>query len=245
MDLGLKDKVALVTGAASQIGFGKAIASTLANEGCDIVVADLNLEEAKKTAEEIESSGRRAIAVKADVTNRAEVDAIIKTALDNLGKIDILVNNAGASSELKPFIEMTKADWDLDIGVNLYGQMNVAQAVLPHMISRKYGRIVNVSGGQGVASISVYGAAKAGVVAFTHALAMEVAPLGIIVNGVIPGVARTGLVTKAPQEFVEAYRQTSALKKLCTPQDVAPVVAFLASDICGYMTGQFIDISTS
>jgi len=113
------------------------------------------------------------------------------------------------------------------------------------MISRKYGRIVNVSGGQCFASISVYGAAKAGVVAFTHALAMEVAPFGIIVNGVIPGVAQTGLVTKAPQEFVEAYRQTSALKKLCTPQDVAPVVAFLASDICGYMTGQFIDISTS
>jgi len=88
----------------------KAIASTLANEGCDIVVADLNLEETKKTAEEIESSGRRAIAVKADVTDRAEVDAMVKTALDNLGKIDILVNNAGASSELKPFIEMTKAD---------------------------------------------------------------------------------------------------------------------------------------
>ncbi len=244
MDLGLKGKVALVTGAGSQIGFGRVIAMTLAEEGCDVIVADINLGEAQKTAADIESSGHRAIAIKVDVTNRAEVDKMVKTAVDKYKKIDILVNNAGTSSALKPFIEMTREDWDLDIGVNLYGQMNVAQAVLPYMMSRKYGRIINVSGGQGLATISVYGAAKAGVEAFTHALAMEVASSGIIVNGVLPGLAQTGLVAKASAEFIEGYKHSSALKRLCTPKDVAPVVAFLASDICSYMTGQFIRLST-
>jgi 3-oxoacyl-[acyl-carrier protein] reductase len=245
MDLGLKDKAALVTGSGSQIGFGREIALTLAKEGCDIVVADMDLEEAKKTAADVEASGRRAITIKVDVTDRDEVDSMVKAAIDEFGRIDILVNNAGTSSELKPFIEMTRADWDLDIGVNLYGQMNVVQAVLPHMISRKHGRIVNISGGQGFASISVYGAAKAGVEAFTHALAMEVAPHGIIVNGVLPGMAQTGLVLKAPAEAAEAYKQSSALKRLCTPRDVATMVTFLASDVCSYMTGRFVTLETS
>jgi NAD(P)-dependent dehydrogenase (short-subunit alcohol dehydrogenase family) len=244
MDLGLESKVALVTGAGSQIGFGRTIALILAEEGCDVIVADINLEEVQKTAADIEASGHRAIAIQVDVTNRAEVDKMVKTVVDKFNKIDILVNNAGTSSALKPFIEMTREDWDLDIGVNLYGQMNVAQSVLPYMMSRKYGRIINVSGGQGLATISVYGAAKAGVEAFTHALAMEVASSGIIVNGVLPGLAQTGLVVKASAEFIEGYKQSSALKRLCTPKDVAPVVAFLASDICSYMTGQFIRLST-
>ena len=120
MDLGLKDKVALVTGAASPKGFGKEIALILAREGCDVAVADLDITEAEKTAGDIESTGQKAIAVKVDVSNRDEVDEMIKIVLEKLEKIDILVNNAGASSPLKPFIEMSKEDWDLDIGVNLY-----------------------------------------------------------------------------------------------------------------------------
>ena len=243
MDLGLKGKVALVTGAGSQIGYGRAIALTLAEEGCDIVAADIDLDGAKQTVADIEASGHNAMAIKVDVTNRADVDEMVKAALGKFEKIDILVNNAGTSSELKPFVEMTRSDWDIDIGVNLYGQMNVAQAVLPHMMSRKYGRIINISGGQGLATISVYGAAKAGVEAFTHALAMEVAPYGIIVNGVAPGLAQTGLTVKASADYMESYRQSSALKRLCTPKDVAPAVAFLASDICSYMAGQFVRLS--
>jgi 3-oxoacyl-[acyl-carrier protein] reductase len=139
---------------------------------------------------------------------------------------------------------MTKDDWDYDIGVNLFGQMNVAQAVLPHMISRKYGRIVNTSGGQGIPNISIYGAAKAGVVMWTQALAREVASQGVIVNAVGPGLGMTGLVHGAPREFLEGERQKSQLKRLCTPDDVAPVVAFLASDLCSYMVGQCINLST-
>jgi len=244
MDLGLKGKTALITGTGSQIGYGRAIAITLAEEGCRIISADIDLGGAKKTADEVEAMGHEALAVKADVSNRAEVDEMVKAALDRFGRIDILVNNAGGSSRLRPFIEMNKADWDLDINVNLYGQMNVAQAVLPHMISQGYGRIINFTGGRGIPNISVYGAAKAGIIAFTEALASEVASLGVIVNGIGPGLGETALVKGAPAAFLEANRQRSALKRLCTPDDVGPAVAFLASDRCSYMVGQFIYLRT-
>lgn len=245
MDLKLKGKVALVTGAGSPAGYGRAIAMTLADEGCDIAAADLNLEWAEQTAAEIEKTGGRAMAVKVDVADRAQVNAMVEAVIKKFGRIDILVNNAGTSSKERPFMEMDKADWDLDIGVNLYGQMNVAQAVVPHMARQKYGRIVNASGGQGIPTISVYGAAKAGVEAFTHALALEVAPLGIIVNGISPGLGETNLTRRNTKEFMERNRQMSALKRLCTPQDVAPAVAFLASDVCSYMVGQWIRLGTS
>jgi NAD(P)-dependent dehydrogenase (short-subunit alcohol dehydrogenase family) len=244
MDLKLKGKIALVTGTASQIGYGKAIALTLAQEGCDVISADIDLVGAKKTAAEIEKLGRKAMVVKVDVSKRSDVDKMVEAIIDKFGRIDILINNAGTSSRVQPFMQMTKADWDLDIGVNLYGQMNVAQAVIPHMAARKYGRIVNCSGGQGYPGISVYGAAKGGIEQLTHALALEVAPLGIIVNGILPGLGETGLVGTAPKEFLEAQRQMSALKRLCTPQDVAWATAFLASDVCSYMVGQIIKLHT-
>jgi NAD(P)-dependent dehydrogenase (short-subunit alcohol dehydrogenase family) len=244
MDLKLNGKVALVTGAGSQIGYGKAIALTLAAEGCLVAAADINLEGAQQTVADIERAGGQGLAVKVDVSNRSEVDKMVKTVIDAFGRIDILVNHAGTSSKEKPFMLMSKADWDLDINVNLYGQMNVAQAVIPYMAARKYGRIINTSGGQGIPTISVYGAAKAGVEAFTHSLALEVASSGIIVNGVAPGLGDTGLTVRNAREFMEANRQRSALKRLCTPQDVAPAVAFLASDVCSYMVGQFIRLST-
>jgi NAD(P)-dependent dehydrogenase (short-subunit alcohol dehydrogenase family) len=245
MDLQLQDKVALVTGAGSQIGYGKAIAVTLAEEGCDIIAADIDLAGAERTAAEIEALGRNTLAVKVDVTVQSEIDAMVKQAIDRFGKIDILVNNAGASSELRPFMEMTEEDWDFDIGVNLYGQMRVARAVLPSMITRGYGRIINTSGGQGIPGISIYGAAKGGVVQFTRALAREVASKGVIVNAVGPGLGKTGLVYRAPKEMLDGEKQASLLKRLCTPDDVAPVVAFLASDRCSYMVGQLIQLSTS
>lgn len=243
MDLKLTGKVALVTGAGSQIGYGRAIAVTLAKEGCAVASADINLEWAQMTAAEIEKDGGRATAVQADVTDRNQVDNMVKTVVDKFGRIDILVNNAGASSRERPFMQMTRADWDKDINVNLIGQMNLAQAVIPYMAAQRYGRIINTSGGQGIPAISVYGAAKAGIEAWTHALALEVASLGIIVNGVAPGLGETGLTANAPPEFLEAYRQRAALKKLCTPADVAPAVAFLASDVCSYMIGQWIRLS--
>jgi NAD(P)-dependent dehydrogenase (short-subunit alcohol dehydrogenase family) len=245
MDLYLKDKVALVTGAGSQIGYGKAIAVLLAEEGCDVAAADIVLDGAKQTAEAVKKLGRRGLAVHVDVMKQEQVDAMVAAVIKEFGRIDILVNNAGASSALRPFLEMTDEDWEFDIGVNLLGQMRVARAVLPHMIARGYGRIVNTSGGQGIPNISIYGAAKAGVVMWTQALAREVASKGVIVNAVWPGLGKTGLVYRAPQEFLDEETQRSLLKRLCTPDDVAPVVAFLASDRCSYLVGRTIHMTTA
>ena len=238
MDLKLKDKVALVTGTGSQIGYGKGIALALAQEGCDIISADIDLKGARQTAAEVEALERQALAVKVDVRNRDDVDDMVKKGLEKFGRIDILINNAGVSSKWKLFVEMTKEDWDYDIGVNLYGQMNVAQAVLPHMISRKSGRIINTSGGQGIPGISLYGASKGGVVQWTRALAREVAPYGIIVSVYSPGLGATGLTANDPREM-ESLAKASPLGRLCTPADVGPVVAFMASELSNYFAGSF------
>jgi 3-oxoacyl-[acyl-carrier protein] reductase len=245
MDLLLKDKVAIVTGAGSQIGYGRAICLTLAEEGCRVVCADIVLEGARLTAAAVKALGRESLAVKADVTKSRQVDAMVAKTVAKFGRIDILVNNAGASSPLRPFIEMTEEDWEFDIQTNLVGQMRVARAVLPHMIKQKYGRIVNTSGGQGFPDISIYGAAKGGVVQFTKALAREVAQYGIIVNAVGPGLGKTGLVWRAPAAMLEGEKRASLLHRLCEPRDVAPVVAFLASDRCSYMIGQLVQLSSS
>jgi NAD(P)-dependent dehydrogenase (short-subunit alcohol dehydrogenase family) len=245
MDLLLKDKVALVTGAGSQIGYGRAICLTLAEEGCDVVCADIVLEGAKQTAAQVKALGRQSLAVKVDVTRTPQGAAMVEKAIKKFGQIDILVNNAGASSQLRPFIEMTEKDWVFDIQTNLVGQMRVARAVLPHMIARRYGRIINTSGGQGFPDISIYGAAKGGVVQFTKALAREVAQYGIIVNAVGPGLGKTGLVWRAPKAMLEGEKKASLLHRLCEPHDVAPVVAFLASDKCSYMLGQLIQLGTT
>jgi NAD(P)-dependent dehydrogenase (short-subunit alcohol dehydrogenase family) len=248
MDLKLTGKVALITGTGSQIGYGRGIALCLAKEGCDIIGVDIDLEEAKKTAAEIRNLGRKAIAIKTDVANRAEVKKMVKTALGEFGKIDILVNNAGTSTVLMPFLEMSEADCDILINVNLHGQMNVAREVVPHMISRKYGRVINIAGGQGGANISVYGASKAGVVAFTQSLAKEVAPYGVVVNSVHPGLGDTGLnylgrgSRPLTSDEKAAMKQMFGLKRFCTGDDMGPVVAFLASDVCSYMSGQLINV---
>ena len=241
MDLKLNDKIALVTGAGSQIGYGKTIALTLAKEGCDVVVADIDFEGVQKTADAIESSGRQALAIKVDIGNRDEVDTMINMALEKFKKIDILVNNAGVGKP-KPFIETTQDDWNFTVNTNLYGLMNVTQAILPHMIACKYGRIVNIAGGRGMALLSVYGATKAGIQSFTQSLAKEVTSLGVIVNAVEPGLALTGLTKGAPPEFLENFRQGSLLKRFCTPEDLAPLVVFLSSDTCSYMVGQYITL---
>jgi len=244
MDLKLTDKVALVTGAGSQIGYGHGIALALAAEGCHVACADIDEAGARQTAGQVAALGRKSLAVRMDVMDQAEVDAAVKKTADTFGRIDILVNNAGASSDLRPFLQMTDEDWAKDIGINLLGQMRVARAVLPVMLAQHYGRIIMTSGGQGIPNISVYGAAKGGIVQFTKALAREVAAQGVIVNAVGPGLGKTGLVHGAPQEFLESERNRSLLKRLCTPEDVAPVVAFLASDVCSYMAGALVQLST-
>ncbi len=134
MDLKLKGKIALVTGTGSQIGFGKGIAVKLAEEGCDVICADIDDTGARQTAAAVKALGRKSLALKVDITDKTAVDAAIKKALDKFDHIDILVNCAGRASGLRPFVEMTQDMWDIDINTNLRGTMNVTQAVLPQML---------------------------------------------------------------------------------------------------------------
>ena len=232
MDLKLQGKVAMVTGVGSQIGYGKAIALTLAQEGCDLVLCDIDFDGAKKTEAEVLAAGAKAVTFQMDVTDRQQVDETVEKGLEAFGKIDILVNNAGASSKMMPFITSTPKDWAFDVNINLFGQMNVAQAVLPHMLSRKTGRIINTAGGQGIPTLSMYGAAKAGVVMWTKSLAKEIAGSGVIATVYSPGLGATGLTVADPR--MDKIAPTLPLGRLCAPEDVAPVVAFLASELSSY-----------
>jgi len=253
MDLGLKGKVALVTGAGSQTGFGKGIALTLAREGCSVIVIDKDLDGAKKTVAEIEVSGSAAMALQADVTKSAEVNSAVKKALAKFGRIDILVNNAGASSPPKSFIDKTEAEWDPDIDINLRSVFICTRAVLPQMLERKSGKIINISSGvgtMGLANSSVYSAAKAGVMAFTKALAKEVIGKGINVNSVSPGLGDTGFLrsskvlktAETPPEFIKHVSMDIPVGRMTTPQDIGNMVAFLASDVSSDIVGQIFDV---
>ena len=145
MDLGLKDKVAIVTGTGSQIGYGRGIVRVLAKEGCNIVSADMNLDGAKKTAAEAQALGVKAIALKTNISDKSAVEDMVKATISEFKKIDIMINNAGADSIPMPFIEKTEAQINADIDINLRGCINCCKAVLGHMISRKSGKIINVS----------------------------------------------------------------------------------------------------
>jgi len=245
MELGLKGKVAIVTGAGSPIGFGKAIALNLAKEGCDIVVADIDLKSAENTASDVKVLRRKAVAVKVDITNSAEVKNMVKVALEQFKRIDILVNNAGASSSFKPFVEKGEEDWDLDINVNLKGVLRCTSAVLPHMISQKSGKIINISSGagkMGSPGVVTYGAAKAGIIAFSRGLAREVAPLGVLVNVVCPGVSNTGFGKNAPQGALENVAANTPVRRLTEPQDIGTMVTFLCSEVTNDICGQAISV---
>jgi 3-oxoacyl-[acyl-carrier protein] reductase len=242
MDLGLKDKVAVITGAGSQIGFGKAIALTLAREGCDVIVSDINLEGAEQTAAEVRALGRKAIAIKADVRKIDEVNDMVKAALEQYGKIDILVNNAGAPAVGPP---MSEEVWDINVNTNFKGTWYCTNAVLPQMRERKSGKIINFSSSVARSgSGGLYAAAKSAIIGLTKTLARQEGPSGINVNGIAPGMADTGLqvIIKTTPEQKEAFRSSVPMRRLTTTQDIANVVAFLASDVSSDITGQTIQV---
>lgn len=248
METGLKGKVAIVTGAGSQIGFGKAIVEALAREGCKIVAADIDLDGAKQTAREAEALGVTAIAVKTDITNNQEVEAMIQTALEKFGQIDVLVNNAGSSTPPKPFLKITPEEFKRDVDVNLIGTMYCTRAVLPHMIERKYGKIVNITSGAGIIGgmfTAGYSAAKGGVRAFTMGIANEFAPHKININLVSPGVADTGFAKNAPPGMIERVSKTIPTGRITEPKDIANAVVFLASDASEQIVGQTIVVTGS
>jgi NAD(P)-dependent dehydrogenase (short-subunit alcohol dehydrogenase family) len=245
MDYGLQDKVAVVTGAGSQIGFGKAIAVTLAKEGCSVVACDIDLEGAKQTAAEIESSGGKAMAMKTDVTKENEVQDLVKATIEKYGKIDIMVANAGHAFAHGPFAEQKEEDWDKDIALNLKGVMLCAKAALPNMLERKYGKIIATSSGaakRGGPGVEAYGASKAGVGGFCKSLALSVAAQGVNVNCVSPAIAVTNFIGGKLNPGVERMIAEIPQKRATVPQDVANVVAFLASDVSSHITAQMISV---
>jgi 3-oxoacyl-[acyl-carrier protein] reductase len=238
----LKDKVALVTGGAR--GIGQAIALTFAREGADIVVADVNLEIAQKTALEIEALGRKALALEMDVTNYEKVEEGVNKILDKMGKVDILVNNAGITKD-NLLLRMSQADWDAVINVNLKGTFNCIKAVSRPMIKQRSGRIISIAsiiGLMGNPGQANYAASKAGIIALTKTVAKELASRNVNANAVAPGFIQTEMTAKLPEDIKKKMLEAIPLAKLGTPQDVANTCLFLASDESSYITGQVITI---
>ena len=238
----LKDKVALITGGAR--GIGQAIALTFAREGADIVVADVNLEIAQKTALEIEALGRKALALEMDVTNYEKVEEGVNKILDKMGKVDILVNNAGITKD-NLLLRMSQADWDAVINVNLKGTFNCIKAVSRPMIKQRSGRIISIAsiigliGNPGQAN---YAASKAGIIALTKTVAKELASRNVNANAVAPGFIQTEMTARLPEDIKKKMLEAIPLAKLGTPQDVANTCLFLASEESSYITGQVITI---
>jgi 3-oxoacyl-[acyl-carrier protein] reductase len=238
----LAGKVALVTGGAR--GIGQAIAMTFAREGADIVVADVNLEIAQKTALEIEGLGRKALALEMDVTKFEAVEEGINKILDKMGKVDILVNNAGITKD-NLLLRMSQVDWDAVINVNLKGTFNCIKAVSRPMIKQRSGRIVSIAsiiGLMGNPGQANYAASKAGIIALTKTVAKELASRNINANAVAPGFIQTEMTAKLPEELKKKMLEAIPLAKLGTPQDVANACLFLVSEESSYITGQVITV---
>lgn len=244
----LTHRTAVVTGAGSPRGIGRAIALALAAQGADVAVCDIDLAGVERLAAEIEKTGRKALAYKVDVTRSDDIGRMVDDIEEKWGKIDILVNNAGVTQPVK-VLDMTEADWDRVLDVNLKGTFLCTKAVLPGMISRNYGRVVNmgsVSGkrGGGVFGGAHYSAAKAGMHVFAKALAREISQHGITVNSVAPGLIATDI--RGGLESPEEQQRMSAeipIARMGTPEEVAAAICFLASDEAGYITGEEIDIN--
>jgi NAD(P)-dependent dehydrogenase (short-subunit alcohol dehydrogenase family) len=248
MDLGFKGKVALVTGAGSQIGFGKQIALLLAKEGCDAVAVTDIIDDVKLTAEEVKKLGKKSIAVKADITNRDEVQAMVKKVIDEYQKIDILCNVAGGITSRVPYDQAKPVDWDKDIHLNLYSIMLTCQAVLPYMKGKKSGSIVNIGSGStrmyGHGAGNAYAIAKAGVDTFTKQLAFNEAKNGIRCNCVAPGPAPTNFIPGPDKKgVVDMLAKTIPMGRGATQADIANATVFFASEMSSYITGAVLHVS--
>ena len=267
IEIDLSGRVALVTGGSR--GLGRADALTLARAGADVVIADLLVEselseetdaygplamvartqglvQTESAAEEIRTMGRKALAVRCDVTDREQVAAAVARAVEELGSVDILVNNAGTLDHVGQFGDQQPELWERDLRVNLTGAFNCAQAVWPHMKERKWGRIVNMAsvagtlGGFGQAS---YSTTKAGVLGLTKTLAMEGGKHGITANAVVPGIIGTEAFHMANASMNERIANRTVFKRPGEPQDIANAIAWLCSDLASYVTGIELNVS--
>jgi 3-oxoacyl-[acyl-carrier protein] reductase len=267
LEIDLSGRVALVTGGSR--GLGRVDALTLARAGADVVIADILVESddsgeadrygplaqaaraqglvrTEATAREIEELGRRSLALKCDVTEAAQVDAVVARAIDELGSVDILINNAGTLDHVGRLRDQSPELWERDLRVNLTGAFNCCRAVWPHMQERGWGRIVNMAsvagtlGGFGQAS---YATTKAGLLGLTKSLALEGARDGITVNAIVAGIVGTEAFHFGNPEMNERMIKRTAMRRPGDPQDVANAIAFLSSDLAAYITGVGLNVS--
>jgi 3-oxoacyl-[acyl-carrier protein] reductase len=241
--MNLEGRVAFVTGAAQ--GIGRAIALALAEAGADIAGGDVNMERMQETAKEIEALGRKAIAVKLDVSDPASVKEAVGKVYEAWQKIDILVNNAGITKDALA-LRMKKEDWDRVLSVNLDGTFHCIQAILPGMVKQRSGRIISIAsvvaqaGNPGQAN---YIASKAGIIGLTKAIASEVGSRGITVNAIAPGFIATAMTENLPPPVKERMLSMIPLGRMGSDKDIAAGVRFLASDEAAYITGHVLNIN--
>jgi len=241
----LKDKNAIVTGGSQ--GIGTAISLELAKEGANICLTYRKHEkEALEVKDQILAMGRNAVAVQCDIASFSEAENVVKTALETFGKIDILVNNAGMNWDGVSW-KMTEEQWDRVIEVNLKGYFNFTRHTAPLLKDRKYGKIINITsinGLRGKFGQSNYSASKAGIIGFTKALAKELGAFNVNVNAVAPGLIETPMLTQseARDKIVDMAMAEIVLKRVGTPEDLANVVVFLASDKARHITGEVIKV---
>ena len=244
MQLGIKEKVAIVTGAGQ--GIGRAIALTLAAEGAAVIVADIDFQTAKETAKKAKSFTPDSFAVKTDVAKSKDLAKLVKATVDRLGRIDILVNNAGICPRTS-FMEIAEKEWDRVLAVNLKSVFLLSQMVIPYMEKNKFGRIINISSGAGkIGGVKVgahYSASKAGILCLTKTMALVGAKSGINVNAVCPGVIGTEMTTNISPKQISGYKKMIPLGTLGKAEDVANAVLFLASDLARYITGETTDVN--
>lgn len=241
--MSLNGKTALVTGAAQ--GIGREIALALASDGADVAICDVNLEAAQKTAADIEGTGRKSLALKANVAASAEVTGMIEQVVEKFGRIDILVNNAGITRD-GLILRMKDEDWDLVLDINLKGAFLCTKASLKHMSKQRTGTIINIAsivGAMGNAGQANYVASKAGLIGLTKTIAREYANRGITANAVAPGFIETAMTQALPENVRAELAKQIPMGKLGTPEDVANAVRFLASPWASYISGQVIHVN--
>ncbi len=235
----LKDKVAMITGAAKGIGFSTA--QRFAGEGAIVILADMNLESVKGAAAQIPSAQAYAM----NVTDRASIQAVVDQVMQKQGRIDILINNAGITQDAR-LVKMTEAQFDAVIDVNLKGVFNCTQLIVPHMLEAKSGAIVNASSVVGIYGNfgqTNYSATKFGVIGFTKTWARELGPKGIRVNAICPGFIATEMIKAMPENILQDIKRRSWLGRLGTPEEIASVYLFLASNEASFINGVALEVS--
>jgi 3-oxoacyl-[acyl-carrier protein] reductase len=237
----LNGNTAIVTGAGR--GIGRDIALSLAGQGADVVVLDVDIEGAKETARLIEEAGQGSIAVKCNIADYAEVQECVQEVLGWRDQVHILVNNAGITRD-NLLLRMGEEEWDTVIKINLTGTFNMTKVVTKHMFKKRFGRVVNIAsviGQMGNAGQSNYAASKAGIIGFTKSVAKEFAPRGVTANAIAPGFIDTPMTAVLPEDVQQQMRRMIPLGRFGSGDDVANVVLFLVSELGAYVTGQVIN----